>query len=64
MGPSSTEYYVQTTITNTEEFPAQLTDCHSHGEETQVLRVFYSRVTTNTAQLLHVRRWRGSHHSR
>ncbi|KAM0425439.1 hypothetical protein ACHAPT_009228 [Fusarium lateritium] len=34
MGPSSTEYYVQTTITNTEEFPAQLTDCHSHGEET------------------------------
>lgn len=39
MGPSSTEYYVQTSITNTEEFPAQLTDCHSHGEETQVLRV-------------------------
>ncbi|KAJ4255672.1 high-affinity Zn(2+) transporter zrt1 [Fusarium falciforme] len=38
MGPSSTEYYVQTTITNTEEFPAQLTDCHSHGEETQVLQ--------------------------
>ncbi|RSL67936.1 hypothetical protein CEP54_003019 [Fusarium duplospermum] len=35
MGPSSTEYYVQTTITNTEEFPAQLTDCHNHGEETQ-----------------------------
>ncbi|KAJ4323814.1 high-affinity Zn(2+) transporter zrt1 [Fusarium piperis] len=34
MGPSSTEYYVQTSITNTEEFPAQLTDCHSHGEET------------------------------
>ncbi|KAM0211342.1 hypothetical protein ACHAQI_005298 [Fusarium lateritium] len=34
MGPSSAEYYVQTTITNTEEYPAQLTSCHSHGEET------------------------------
>ncbi|KAF5664484.1 zinc-regulated transporter 1 [Fusarium heterosporum] len=34
MGPSSSEYYVQTTITNTEEYPAQLTSCHSHGEET------------------------------
>ncbi|KAF5695306.1 zinc-regulated transporter 1, partial [Fusarium mundagurra] len=30
----SSEYYVQTTITNTEEYPAQLTSCHSHGEET------------------------------
>lgn len=36
MGPSSTEYYVQTTITNTQEYPAQLTSCHSHGEETYV----------------------------
>jgi solute carrier family 39 (zinc transporter), member 1/2/3 len=36
MGPSSSEYYVQTTITNTEEYPAQLTSCHSHGEETLV----------------------------
>ncbi|ENH65164.1 Zinc-regulated transporter 1 [Fusarium oxysporum f. sp. cubense race 1] len=34
IGPSSSEYYVQTTITNTEEYPAQLTSCHSHGEET------------------------------
>ncbi|KAJ4258785.1 high-affinity Zn(2+) transporter zrt1 [Fusarium torreyae] len=30
----SSEYYVQTTITNTEEYPAQLTGCHSHGDET------------------------------
>lgn len=36
MGPSSSEYYVQTTITNTEEYPAQLTSCHSHGDETYV----------------------------
>ncbi|KAI1039157.1 hypothetical protein LB505_007550 [Fusarium chuoi] len=34
VGPSSSEYYVETTITNTEEFPAQLTGCHSHEEET------------------------------
>ncbi|KAF4458093.1 hypothetical protein F53441_101 [Fusarium austroafricanum] len=34
MGPSSAEYYVQTTITNTQEYPAQLTSCHSHGDET------------------------------
>ncbi|CVK86518.1 related to zinc transporter [Fusarium mangiferae] len=34
MGPSSSEYYVHTTVTNTEEYPAQLTSCHSHGEET------------------------------
>ncbi|CAM1505868.1 Fc.00g115050.m01.CDS01 [Cosmosporella sp. VM-42] len=30
----STEYYIQTTITATEDVPAQFTGCHSHGEDT------------------------------
>lgn len=31
---SSTEYYVQTSVTATGDVPAQFTGCHSHGEDT------------------------------
>ncbi|KAK7222500.1 hypothetical protein V2G26_010503 [Clonostachys chloroleuca] len=31
---SSTEYYVQTTVTATSDVPAQFTGCHSHGTDT------------------------------
>ncbi|KAM5356831.1 hypothetical protein ACJ41O_003477 [Fusarium nematophilum] len=47
MGPSSTEYYVQTSITNTEEYPARLTDCHSHGDETQVPTTPWKSIATS-----------------
>lgn len=32
VGPSSEEYHVQTTPTQTTDIPSEFTGCHAHGE--------------------------------